>query len=285
MLNRMMIQILRQWGEKTATNPFPVAHMPDNLTEALKAAAAGVIKLNDPVATPEGFRGKVGYDKGACIGCNTCIKVCPANAIEALEEEKKVQFHMDRCCFCAQCTEICPVSCIWMTHEFAFSSYDRKAEIVTDSGKKPLPQASAPVETVETKSAEEAQKPQEPEKAEEPGKSEKPGKAVELKKSEEPRITEGPGKTAEPMKAVKPQKAVEPEKAEEPKKTEEPEPAKTTRYEIDHKKCIGCTKCVSECPVEAISGKIKHPHSIDWKKCVGCGACAAACPVKAIHTK
>lgn len=142
MLNRMMIQILRQWGETPATNPFPVAHMPDNLTEALKAAAEGQIELNDPVLTPEGFRGRVGYDKSACIGCKMCIKVCPANAIESLEEEKKVQFHMDRCCFCAQCTEICPVSCIWMTHDFAFSSYDRKAEIVTDSGKKPVAPAS-----------------------------------------------------------------------------------------------------------------------------------------------
>lgn len=137
-----MIQILRQWGETPATNPFPVAHMPDNLTEALKAAAEGKITLNDPVLTPEGFRGRVGYDKSACIGCKMCIKVCPAHAIDSLEEEKKVQFHMDRCCFCAQCTEICPVSCIWMTHDFAFSSYDRKAEMVTDSGKKPAVPAS-----------------------------------------------------------------------------------------------------------------------------------------------
>jgi formate hydrogenlyase subunit 6/NADH:ubiquinone oxidoreductase subunit I len=137
MLNRMMIQLLRQWAEDPATNPFPVAHMPDNLTEALKAAAEGKIKLNDPVQTPEGFRGRIAYDRKACIGCKMCIKVCPANAIESLDEEKKVQFHMDRCCFCAQCTEICPVSCIWMTHEFAFSSYDRKKQIVKDSGKKP----------------------------------------------------------------------------------------------------------------------------------------------------
>lgn len=137
MINRMMIQILRQWCEDPATNPFPVAHMPDNLTEALKAAAEGKIKLNDPVKTPEGFRGRIGYDKKTCIGCKMCIKVCPANAIESLDEEKKVQFHMDRCCFCAQCTEICPVSCIWMTDEFAFSSYERKKQIVKDSGKRP----------------------------------------------------------------------------------------------------------------------------------------------------
>jgi len=137
MLNRMMIQILRQWGEKPATNPFPVAHMPENLTEALKAAAEGKIELNEAIPIPENFRGRIGYDRDACIGCKMCIRVCPANAIEALDKDKKVRFHMDRCCFCAQCTEICPVQCIWMTGEFAFSSYDRKAQVVEDSGKKP----------------------------------------------------------------------------------------------------------------------------------------------------
>ena len=40
MINRMMVQIFRQWIEEPATN-FPVAHMPDSLTEALKAAAEG----------------------------------------------------------------------------------------------------------------------------------------------------------------------------------------------------------------------------------------------------
>ncbi|WP_127837391.1 NADH-ubiquinone oxidoreductase-F iron-sulfur binding region domain-containing protein [Clostridium prolinivorans] len=47
-------------------------------------------------------------------------------------------------------------------------------------------------------------------------------------------------------------------------------------------KCIGCTKCARQCPVSAISGKVKDRHVIDQEKCIKCGACQTACPVKAI---
>jgi NADH-quinone oxidoreductase subunit F len=47
-------------------------------------------------------------------------------------------------------------------------------------------------------------------------------------------------------------------------------------------KCIGCTKCARNCPVNCISGKVKTLHVIDQEKCIKCGACQSACPVKAI---
>lgn len=53
-------------------------------------------------------------------------------------------------------------------------------------------------------------------------------------------------------------------------------------YKIDPDKCKGCTKCARNCPVGAISGSVKNPHSIDTSKCVKCGACVAACPFGAI---
>ena len=46
--------------------------------------------------------------------------------------------------------------------------------------------------------------------------------------------------------------------------------------------CIMCGACEGECPVGAISGKIKEPFQIDPAKCIKCGACMAACPFKAI---
>lgn len=134
MLNKMALLLLKQAREKLFTNPFPVKGMPDSLTDALKAAGEGKIELNPPVEINERFRGKLAYDRTTCIGCRLCIKVCPANAIEFLPEEKKVQIHNDRCCFCAQCTEICPVKCLKMSPDFLISSYDRKAQITTDSG-------------------------------------------------------------------------------------------------------------------------------------------------------
>jgi uncharacterized Fe-S center protein len=45
--------------------------------------------------------------------------------------------------------------------------------------------------------------------------------------------------------------------------------------------CIGCSKCVSWCPVGAISVKAKRA-SIDSDVCIGCAECIVVCPVRAI---
>ncbi|MCD6434784.1 MAG: 4Fe-4S binding protein [Clostridiales bacterium] len=46
--------------------------------------------------------------------------------------------------------------------------------------------------------------------------------------------------------------------------------------------CKGCSKCISVCPVEAISGVTKGQHIIDPNKCIKCGECLKACPFGAI---
>ena len=40
--------------------------------------------------------------------------------------------------------------------------------------------------------------------------------------------------------------------------------------------------CARNCPVSAISGKVKERHVIDTETCIKCGACMEACPVGAI---
>ena len=53
-------------------------------------------------------------------------------------------------------------------------------------------------------------------------------------------------------------------------------------FKIDADKCIGCTKCARNCPVGAINGSLKQPHTIDAAKCVKCGLCVSNCPKDAI---
>jgi len=57
------------------------------------------------------------------------------------------------------------------------------------------------------------------------------------------------------------------------------------RYVIDPAKCRGCTKCARNCPVGAISGSVKQPHTIDPAKCIKCGACVENCAFDAIRVE
>ena len=51
---------------------------------------------------------------------------------------------------------------------------------------------------------------------------------------------------------------------------------------IDPEKCVGCTKCARNCPVDAISGELRKPHTIDNTKCIMCRECKNGCPKNAI---
>lgn len=58
--------------------------------------------------------------------------------------------------------------------------------------------------------------------------------------------------------------------------------AKPKVLRIDPAKCKGCGKCKRGCPMDAITGTVKKPHTINTDTCVKCGACVKACPFGAI---
>ena len=54
------------------------------------------------------------------------------------------------------------------------------------------------------------------------------------------------------------------------------------KFSILEDQCKGCTACARACPVGAISGEVRKPHSIDPAKCIKCGACLETCRFNAI---
>ncbi|HVS27640.1 MAG TPA: electron transport complex subunit RsxB [Burkholderiales bacterium] len=52
---------------------------------------------------------------------------------------------------------------------------------------------------------------------------------------------------------------------------------------IEEELCIGCTKCIEACPVDAIIGASKQMHTIITADCTGCELCIPPCPVDCIR--
>src|SRR5688500_7502334 len=51
---------------------------------------------------------------------------------------------------------------------------------------------------------------------------------------------------------------------------------------IDEAACIGCTKCIQACPVDAIVGSAQRMHTVIASWCTGCELCLPPCPVDCI---
>ena len=68
----------------------------------------------------------------------------------------------------------------------------------------------------------------------------------------------------------------------EPLDAEHGEEAVTNVAFIREEECIGCTKCIQACPVDAILGAAKQMHTVIGDECTGCDLCVEPCPVDCI---
>ncbi len=106
---------------------MPGKLIPEALKQLFKKVATHTYP-KEPFPTPEDFRGKLIYHAERCIGCNLCIRDCPAQAL-ALKKvgDKKFEFtiYHDRCINCGQCVEVCPTKTLEMTSDHEMGSYTR----------------------------------------------------------------------------------------------------------------------------------------------------------------
>jgi len=100
-IGSMLGDLLRSLFKRPATQMYPLEKAP----------------------TPERLRGRLFWDPEKCVGCQLCIKDCPANAIELIVLDKVnkrfvMRYHADRCTRCAQCVVTCRFKCMNMSSEF-----------------------------------------------------------------------------------------------------------------------------------------------------------------------
>jgi hydrogenase-4 component H len=86
------------------------------LKEAVRALLLGPYTTKFPAKPhepPDGFRGKPQFDEDECIGCRACAEVCPALAIQVIDDtqtdppKRRLELHYDKCVFCGQCELNC----------------------------------------------------------------------------------------------------------------------------------------------------------------------------------
>jgi len=84
------------------------------LGEAIRAVVTGPYTIGFPKRPSEpfdAFRGKPEYDEKECVGCGACKEVCPAKAIELVDDRaarrRTLTLHVDNCIFCGQCEQYC----------------------------------------------------------------------------------------------------------------------------------------------------------------------------------
>ncbi|NIQ99245.1 MAG: 4Fe-4S dicluster domain-containing protein [Gemmatimonadales bacterium] len=128
-------------GLKTAVKKILwVLKMP-YLPEAIKAVVKGPYTVDFPFGETYdtgAYRGATVWDEDVCIGCGACYEVCPAAAIEMVDDTdseppvRRFRLRYDRCIFCGHCHYHCTTDDgIYQTTDWDLATYDRTESFTT----------------------------------------------------------------------------------------------------------------------------------------------------------
>ncbi len=111
------------------------------IKEAIRAVLKGPVTANFPAAAtplPEGFRGRAEFHEDSCIGCSACAEVCPADAIEVVDDlqatppVRRLTIMTDRCIWCGHCEANCTTRTgVQLGHTYDLATVDRSELRVT----------------------------------------------------------------------------------------------------------------------------------------------------------
>ena len=290
-------EALTKLFSKPSTNPYPFA----------------------PAPAKPNYRGRIVFHPDKCINCNMCERVCAGQAIshtsEPCEGGEMVtrQFYLGSCTFCAHCVAFCNHGAIEMSDDYHMvadyyhaPSFEEGEETLIVTGKvfkkAPVKKAPPAAPKAEVKAAVAEAKADVKEAVKEAKAEVKEAvKEVqaEAKEAVKDAVKEAQAEAKEAVKeAVKDAEAavaaaaapvveaVKEAKAdvvEAVKKAIAPLPRDDGKPVQDPAKCVYCTLCARNCPMEALTVDRKaKTWELNEDACIACGTCASACPKDAI---
>ena len=123
----------------------PARMLPEVLRHIFRKPATSAYPFEPARPMPE-FRGRIDFDSAKCIGCQICVRVCPAKALDivlsaeqppappppaegqpAIPAKKKYDcvMRLSHCVYCWQCAESCPKKALITTQDFELASVNK----------------------------------------------------------------------------------------------------------------------------------------------------------------
>ena len=268
-------EALTKLFSKPSTNPYPFA----------------------PAPAKPNYRGRIVFHPDKCINCNMCERVCARQAIshvsEPCEEGERItrSFYLGSCTFCAHCVAFCNHGAIEMSDDYHMvadyyhaPSFEEGEEALIVKGtvfkKAPVKKAPPAAPKAEVNAAVADAKADVKEAVKE-AKAEVKEAVKETVAEAKADVKAAAAAAAAPVVEAVKEAAADVKEAVE--KAAAPQPRDDGKPVQDPAKCVYCTLCARNCPMEALTVDRKaKTWELNEEACIGCGTCATACPKDAI---